>query len=273
MCAGIPSRTKCGLALSFAARTFWLEWSFPQCLPSGPGEMPAAKTAGKLILFVVQALACVGCLAIAHKRSSPILIPPFPIVLDRERPPDALRLLSPNTLKEILCTTPRPLLPLLNIAMLNRIVMHIVDRGPEMSIRTHLAVRTTTPNFAPATALFAVPLITRSAMQNAQCSFQWFESPGADDQVIVIGKEAPGVEGMQEWGNRLEQIRRERLHALTRMADDGSVLVAGAREDVLVQARRGPMRRRMPRTAHLAAKSEKLGALCRGQFAPVVHGK
>ena len=88
-----------------------------------------------------------------------VFIPALAIVEDRKRVPDLNRLLSPKPIQKEAGTRKAPVLPLVAVAVTDRIVMNVIDACPKVGVRTHRPLKRTVPDLSPAFALLAVPSI------------------------------------------------------------------------------------------------------------------
>ena len=90
--------------------------------------------------------------------------------------PNLLCCFAPDALEKLRSARPWPILPSLRVAVLNRIVVNVVDACPEVPVRLDLAVKAIVPDLASPLIIRSIPVERRSSVEFADLSSQRFLS-------------------------------------------------------------------------------------------------
>src|SRR3989442_13030952 len=80
-----------------------------------------------------------------------------------------------HTLEKFHRARPQPILPVVDIAVVNRIVMDIIDAGPKVPMRFDHAIEAVEPNLSAALIFFAIPIEGCAPVQPPQLVSQRFD--------------------------------------------------------------------------------------------------
>lgn len=116
------------------------------------------------------------------------------IVVDGVGFPEAFGFETSVSFEEIMGAGPRPLSPLLDIAVPHGVVMDGIDGGVVVAVAFHDGFRDFAPDLTSATAVFAVPLVRAGPMKAAHGFEHSQDIAGVGEDVIVVGQEDPGVD-------------------------------------------------------------------------------
>ena len=156
--------------------------------------------------------------------------------------------------------------------MMDRVVMHIVERGPEVPVGTHRAFRSAKENFATAGVFLAVPRVRGPAVQTAEFA-QEEENVGRFNKgVVVIRQHAPRENLTAVRSQDRDQRRAKPIEAGRAAPDVELVFVARGRKVIPQTSVVRAVGRRVPRMILAQARGEQLGALFRCEVAPDVAG-
>jgi hypothetical protein len=109
--------------------------------------------------------------------------------------------------------------------MMDRIMVHIIERHPKMAFGFHRSFEKVVPNLAPATIISTVPLKRESAMELAHCASEFLDTLSLQEQVIMIRKYAPGMNGCGKFGAASENFGLAFSHPFRMLANHARVLV------------------------------------------------
>src|SRR5438477_12288375 len=77
--------------------------------------------------------------------------------------------------------------------MMYRVVMDIVQGGPEVSRRFQWPLETVIPNFASASCVLTIPIMRRTAMKLTELPAQLSDRSSSCEHMVVIWQYAPSM--------------------------------------------------------------------------------
>lgn len=128
-----------------------------------------------------------------NKRNSKLNVPTFSVIQNRIVLPNLFGALAANSFNKLCRTRPNPLLPFLDVPVMNRVVMNVIQRGPKMTLRSDLTVKTAIPDLTPSLFVFTIPLKRRSSMKAPEFATQGLNTLTPHQHVIVIRQNAPRI--------------------------------------------------------------------------------
>jgi hypothetical protein len=166
---------------------------------------------------------------------------------------------------------PGPVLPALDVAVFDGVVVSVVERGPEVAIGADGAFDGVEPALAAAAGIFAIPCVACAAVELGEGVEERFGLVGLNENVVVVGEDGPGEELLGVEVADIQEIGFESGQAVGSVADDGGVFVAGGGDEEAAGAGRELVRRGVPGAVGGLAVVEDLGLFLGGEFAPGVH--
>ncbi len=180
---------------------------------------------------------------------------------------------SRSGLREVrACATPRPVGPPHDITMMDRVVVNVVEGGPEVAVRTHRALDGTEEHFAATGVLFAVPRVRSSSVMAAELTQEDEDIGSLDERVVVIRQHAPSVNLTRVGRQHVDKCRAKIVEPCGAVPYVRSVFVARSSKVKTEMTVIGPVGWRVPRVFLTQTRSEQFGALCRCEAAPYVTG-
>ena len=110
----------------------------------------------------------------------------------------------------------------------------IVDGRKVVPFRSHLSFKTISPDNPSALTILAVPPKRSSTVKKSEFFPQFPYSGGSNQPVVVVGEQTPRRNVFAERRKDIEKLNGEFLHPSRGCSDDRLVLVAGARDYVIL---------------------------------------
>ena len=114
-----------------------------------------------------------------------------PIIEHRILFPELQKPVATFVFQEPVITRKRPVTPFFDVAVLDRIMVDVIQRRVEMPLTAHNAVTTAKPNLAPSLIVFYVDLKCGSAVKLALSSGERSDVRNSDENVIMVWKNNP----------------------------------------------------------------------------------
>jgi hypothetical protein len=138
------------------------------------------------------------------------------------------------------------------------IMLDVIERGPEVTIRSHVSFGGPMEYLPSACVLLEVPGVGGSSMQASKFPKQPQHIGRFNQRVIVIGQDAPSGNACGVKGEKSQQGFREMMHALRIEADMRLVFIAGSTDEKIEMAEIRAMRRSMPRIMVILTPCEQI---------------
>ena len=138
---------------------------------------------------------------------------------------------------------PKPILPPVNVTVLHRIMVDVIDAGPVMTMRLDNPVKAVEPDLSSSLIVFAVPIVGRASVQESNLVAQCFDAFGSDEYVVVIRQNAPGVDAGRKLFTGAQQISFKVAHSFVTHADMMFVFEAGSGDEELPLPKKIQVRR------------------------------
>lgn len=169
-------------------------------------------------------------------------VPFFTVIVQRVFEPDPQCLLAPMLIEEVFRARPGPVLPFIDVAVMNRVVMNVIQARPKVPLRSDESLESVKPALAATLIVLAIPFERRAPVKLAELFQQRFDLFRAQQNVVVIGQETPGVNVRPEIGAGFHQFLLTLGHSLICLADNVAMFVTGGRDQIEVIALDLPVR-------------------------------
>jgi len=132
--------------------------------------------------------------ALKHLSSTASIdIPLLSIIQDWKLAPDLQCSFTTHELEKLRCAGPEPILPTIDVAVMNGIVMDVIDAGPKMPVRFDHPIEAVEPHLPPSLILLTIPIVGGPTVQQAKLMSEGFNIVAPDQHMVVVRQSAPGI--------------------------------------------------------------------------------
>src|SRR6266480_68630 len=154
--------------------------------------------------------------------------PSFPVVQNGILAPRLFSKLPPHFGEVFLSAGERPVLPPLHIAVVNRIIVDVIHRRPEMRVVAHVTLRRAAPDLSASREFLAVPLERQPPVHPAKVRQHGQNLSGFDERMVMVRQDTPSMDQSLPLCQDSEQCVAECLHPFAVLPDVVPVLEASS---------------------------------------------
>ncbi len=149
--------------------------------------------------------------------------------------------------------------------------MDVVQGGKEVAVRLHEPLDGTKPHLPTAPVILNIPLSCRPSVPSSQSVKQLFNGIGSDKQVVMVRKDAPRVEVVEQPFANTDQVLFTLRHATRTFSNDGRMVETGRGNEILTVAFPEKMGRLVPGEALPLAAPKDILPFGRSHLSPLIH--
>src|SRR5439155_14149370 len=197
------------------------------------------------------------------------IIPSFPVIQNGILAPRLFSKLPSHFGEVFLSAGERPVLPPLHIAVVNRIIVDVIHRRPEMRVVAHVTLRRAAPDLSASREFLAVPLERQPPVHPPKVRQHGQNLSGFDQRMVMVRQDTPSMNQSLALCKDAEQCVAECLHPFAVLPEVVPMLEA-SRGNMVAGLLAGAMGRTMPGQTLAFAPGHQVFALFWRQLAPEI---